>query len=349
MVPVLEAVPNFSEGRDLDVVRGLVRVVENAGAEVLDWSADPDHNRSVLTFVAPPARVEEASVAVARAAVDSIDLRRHRGVHPRIGALDVLPFVPLHGLEMSRAVESARRVARRLAEEVGVPVYLYGRASEPPGRPLHELRRGGFEALRDGFSAERRPDVIPPGWEHPGVHPSAGATCVGARPVLLAWNVFVEGVDVAAAKRVARKVRETGGGFPGLRALGLELREREAVQISMNLEDLDRTSPFQVFLTLEELIRGEGGRVAGTEVIGLVPDTLVFAAAEDRLQLVDSDSSRILSEKLATHLSNRASTEAESLLERIRSAGEGVPPEVRDAVERLADSLMTEEPGVQSL
>lgn len=349
MVPVLEAVPNFSEGRDLDVVRELVRVVESEGAEVLDWSADPDHNRSVLTYVGAPSRVEEASVAVARAAVDAIDLRRHEGVHPRIGALDVLPFVPLQGLGMDRAVESARRVARRLAREVGVPVYLYGRASEPPGRPLHELRRGGFEALRKGFPEDRAPDLVPKDWGHAGAHPSAGATCVGARPLLLAWNVLVEGLDVAAAKRIARDVRETGGGIPGLRALGLELPERGMIQVSMNLEDLDRTSPYQVFLTLETRIRGEGGRVAGTEVIGLVPDALVFAAAEDRLTLVDSDSSRLLSRRLAAHVSERATTEAASLLERIRGAGDRVPPDIRDAAERLADSLMTEESGVQSL
>lgn len=339
MVPVLEAVPNFSEGRDLDVVRGLVRVVENEGAEVLDWSADPDHNRSVITFVGPPPVVEDASVAAARMAVEAIDLRRHRGVHPRIGAMDVLPFVPLLGLEMERAVESAGRVAARLAEEVGIPVFLYGRASDPPGRPLHELRRGGFETLRDGFPSDRTPDRIPPSWSRPGVHPTAGVTCVGARPLLLAWNVFVDGVELAVAERIAAEIRESGGGIPGLRALGLELRARDAIQISMNLEDLDRTSPFHVFVTIEAKIREEGGRITGTEVIGLVPDTLVLPAAEDRLQLVESDSSRLLSPRLARHVSERASREAGELLERIRRAGDGVPRDIRDAAERLADSL----------
>jgi len=343
MVPVLEAVPNFSEGRDLDVVRELVRVVENEGAEVLDWSADPDHNRSVITFVGAPSTVEDASVAAARFAVEAIDLRRHRGVHPRIGALDVLPFVPLMGLEMERAVASAHRVAGRLADEVGVPVYLYGRASDPPGRPLHELRQGGFEALRDDLPPDRRPDRIPRDWSRSGVHPTAGATCVGARPLLLAWNVFVEDVDLQTAKRLAGELRESGGGIPGLRALGLELPERNAIQISMNLEDLDRTSPFHVFVAIEEKIRGEGGRITGTEVIGLVPDTIVLPAAEDRLQLVESDSSRLLSPRLAHHVSERASRGVEELLERIRSAGDRVPRDVRDAARRLADSLTTVE------
>ena len=341
MVPVLEAVPNFSEGRDLDIVRELVRVVEGEGAEVLDWSADPDHNRSVITFVGPPSTVEEASVAVARVATEAIDLRHHRGVHPRVGALDVLPFVPLQGVQMETAVECAGRVAGRLAEEVGIPVYLYARSSDPPGRALHELRRGGFETLRGGFPSDRRPDRIPPDWSHPGAHPTAGVTCVGARPLLLAWNVFVEGVDVDVARRIAGQIRETGGGFPGLRALGLELPEQDAIQISMNLEDLDRTSPFQVFGSIEEKIRGDGGWIAGTEVIGLVPDTLVLPAAEDRLSLLGSESSRLLSARLARHVSERASREAGELLRRVREAGDRVPREIRDAVERLADSLMT--------
>ncbi|MFP3948554.1 MAG: glutamate formimidoyltransferase [Longimicrobiales bacterium] len=343
MVPVLEAVPNFSEGRDLDVVRELVRVVESEGAEVLDWSADPDHNRSVITFVGPPSTVEDASVAAARVALEAIDLRRHRGVHPRVGALDVLPFVPLLGLGMHAAVESASRVAGRLADEVGIPAYLYARASDPPGRPLHELRRGGFEALRDGFPSDRRPDRIPPRWSHPGAHPTAGVTCVGARPLLLAWNVFVEGVGVDVAKGIAAEIRQTGGGFAGLRALGLELPEQDALQISMNLEDLDRTSPFQVFVTIEDRIRGEGGRITGTEVIGLVPDTLVLPAAGDRLKLPGPEFSRLLSARLARHVSERASREAGELLERIREAGDRVPREIRDAAERLADSLTTED------
>src|SRR5688500_16872848 len=182
MLPVLEAVPNFSEGRDLDWLRELVGVIDAAGVEVLDASADPDHNRSVVTFVGDPGTVEAAAVAAARFALERIDLRRHRGVHPRVGALDVLPFVPLQGLAISDAVKSARRVGAALAE-LGLPVYFYGEASPPPGRRLAELRRGGFEALTEGFPEGRAP-ALDAG--RSTAHPSAGVACVGARRLLLA-------------------------------------------------------------------------------------------------------------------------------------------------------------------
>ncbi len=367
MTAILEAVPNFSEGRDLDVVRGLVSAVEAAGAEVLDWSADPDHHRSVITFVGDPATVEEASVAVARAAFESIDLREHAGVHPRVGALDVLPFVPLVGAGMPEAVEVARRVGARIAEE-GVPVYFYGEASDPPGRTLAPLRRGGWEAIRDGFPEGREPDlpaVVPaneaaranhaaaaqpdrpaaarsdeaaaarpdrpaaarsdqptaappdqpaaaradastavrPDRPHgPRPHPTAGATCVGARRLLLAWNVDVEGVSPEALRELASGLRETGGGFEGLRVLALELPRQGRTQISMNLEDPVGVSPFRVFLAVEEEVRRIGGRITATEVVGMIPDALVLPAAADRLRLLDPDPSRLLSSRLAAHL-----------------------------------------------
>ncbi len=339
MVPVLEAVPNFSEGRDLDVVRELVRTVENEGAEVLDWSADPDHHRSVITFVGDPRTVEDAAVAAARVALRTIDLRTHTGVHPRIGGLDVLPLVPLQGLEMSDAVRSARRVGERLATGLGIPVYFYREASQPPGRGLATLRRGGFERLREGFPTDRTPDLLPEGWSHPGVHPRAGATCVGARPLLLAWNVHVEELDLEAARELASELRERDGGFPGLRALGLALPGRGVVQISMNLEDLERTSPFEVYAAIEERVRAEGGRVRETEVVGMIPDALVLPAAGDRLQLVDSRTSRLLSARLAAHLGARAEREAGALVEAVRDVRTEVPDEVRRAADRLAEVL----------
>ena len=270
MVPVLEAVPNFSEGRDLEVVGELVRTIEAEDVAVLDWSADPDHNRSVVTFVGEPAAVEEAAVAGARFAVEGIDLRGHQGVHPRIGALDVLPFVPLAGLGMADAVESARRVGERLSA-LGLPVYFYGEASEPPGRPLAELRRGGVEALFEGFPAGREPDLPLEGEARERAHPTAGATCVGARKLLLAWNVVVDGVGGDEARTFAAGLRETGGGFAGLRVLALELPGRGKLQISMNLEDLEGTSPFRVYAAIEAWVAERGGSVVETEVIGRGP------------------------------------------------------------------------------
>jgi glutamate formiminotransferase len=295
---LLQAVPNFSEGRDPAVVAAIVSAVRAAGVDVLDWSADAEHHRSVVTIVGPPEPVEHAAVAAARVAVDRIDLTRHRGVHPRVGALDVLPFVPLAGLSMEDARSSARRVGMRLAHELGIPVYFYGAASEPPGRPLSVLRRGGFETLQTGWPADRPADVLPPQWAHVGAHPTAGVTCVGARRVLLAWNVFVSGISTADARRIAAALREANGGFIGVRALGLALPATGRVQISMNLEDVTLTPPMDVFAALEAAVIGRGGAIEETEIIGMLPDELLWGAAADRLRLAPETASRLLSQRL---------------------------------------------------
>ena len=308
MVPVLEAVPNFSEGRDLAWIRELVQVIAGEGAEVIDWTADRDHHRSVITYIGDPQSVEAASMEAARFAIEGIDLRAHKGIHPRIGALDVLPFVPLHDLTMDSAVESARRVASRLAAE-GVPVYLYGEALNGPtrsssDRSLASIRRGGFEALREGFPVGREPDLVAPQW--PGrPHPSAGATCVGARRILLAWNVFVERISLEDVKAIAGDLRESEGGFRHLRVLALALPETERLQISMNLEDPEGTAPSDVFDTIEERVEAEGGRIIGTEVIGMIPDPLVLPAAVDRFKLHNPGESRLLSRRVSEYLSAR--------------------------------------------
>ncbi len=303
---LLEAVPNFSEGRDPDVVREIVEAMRATGADVLDWSADPDHHRSVVTVVGRPDAVEEAAVAGARVAVDRIDLRKHRGVHPRIGALDVLPFVPLMGLTMADARSSAHRVGARIASDLGVPIFFYAEASEPPGRTLPELRRGGFEALADAWPVDRRPDLLPPRWQHAGAHPSAGVSCVGARQLLLAWNVVIRGLTLDAASAVAEALRETGGGFKGVRALALALPIRGALQISMNLERLAETAPMTVFRKLEELVERAGGSIVETEVIGMAPDQLVFPAAAERLRLAEGTADRLLSRRLLEHVGGAA-------------------------------------------
>lgn len=305
---VLEAVPNFSEGRDLAVVRAIVEAMSRGGAEVLDWSADADHNRAVVTVIGTPAEVEDAAVQGAAVARDRIDLRRHSGVHPRIGAIDVLPFVPLAGLSMDEARQSARRVGHRLSRELGLPVYFYGYASDPPGRSLATLRRGGFEVLVTGWPAEREPDLLPAGWPHPGVHPTAGACCVGARPVLLAWNVWVGDIDLERARRVAKNVRENDGGPRGVRALALELPNRRGLQISMNLEDVVNASPAEVFRKIRALVEAEGGDVVKTEVIGMIPDQLLASISPDELKLEDFKVDRLLSHRLAQHIENRWGT-----------------------------------------
>jgi len=299
---VLETVPNFSEGREAAVIDALADAMRSAGADVLDCSADGDHNRCVVTAVGTAEQVEDAAVEAARVAVERIDLRRHTGVHPRVGAVDVIPFVPLVGATLTDARDSARRVAGRIAREVGIPAFLYGHASDPPGRRLADLRRGGFETLVAGWPGDRQPDVEPPGWALPGAHPTAGAVCVGARTVLLAWNVYVEGVPLAALRRIARSIRESDGGHGGVRALALYLGARDVYQISMNLEDAETRSPMTVFHDIEERVASEGGRVVRTEVIGLVPDSLLNEAAAERLALDPGAGSRSLSRRLVKHL-----------------------------------------------
>lgn len=304
---ILEAVPNFSEGRDLAVIQAIVDAMRSQGADVLDWSADADHHRSVVTIVGSPEVVEAATLAGARVAFEKIDLRHHSGVHPRVGAVDVLPFVPLTGMTMEDARAVARRVGGRLANELGVPVFFYGHAS-PEQRSLGSLRRGGFERLVTGWPADQKPDLLPPGWSYNGAHPTAGACCVGARNVLLAWNVYIDGLSLEQARAVAAELRESGGGLKGLRALALYLPSRRTVQISMNLEDLSTTSPADAFIQLERRVAELGGCVSGTEVIGLLPDAMVLSAAERYYRLQPGTIDRLLSRRLADHLAANVST-----------------------------------------
>lgn len=312
MTEVVEAVPNFSEGRDPAFVAAASAVFTRAGCEVLHTTMDPDHHRSVITAIGSPGAVEEGAVAAAALALERIDLRRHRGVHPRIGALDVLPFVPLHGIDMEGAVALAHRAARRIAR-LGIPVYLYGAASKPPGAGLASIRRGGFEAL-----AARSGDVGAtadlPGRgglrtkQHRFAHPTAGAVCVGARDVLLAWNVDIDGVGLDAARSIAAGIREAGGGFDGLRALALLLREQDRLQISMNLENLGATEPIEVFESIERRVRHLGGRVAGTEVIGMLPEQVPPETAR-RMRVRDWSKERMLHRRVRSFLAVRPPSE----------------------------------------
>lgn len=301
MTALLEAVPNFSEGRDSGVIDRLVAAVESEGARVLHRTSDPDHNRTVLTAVGTPERLVDGMMRAAEIAIDAIDLTRHEGVHPRIGALDVLPFVPLLGTPMDVAVAAAHRAGEGLAA-LGVPVYFYRHASRPPGRALHAVRRGGFESVRGGFSPGREPDLPSKGPARDAAHPTAGVTCVGARTILLAWNVYVRGVEMDALRGLVRRIRETDGGFTGLRALALELPSTGRRQVSMNLEDMEVTSPMEVFEAIETFVHTKGGEVEGTEVIGMIPDGLLVSAATDRVRLLGESRDRILSDALARFL-----------------------------------------------
>ena len=265
---IIECVPNFSEGRRaavLDALAASIRAV--ARVRLLDVSADPDHNRSVFTLVGEGEAVLDAAERSAAVAVDRIDLRVHRGVHPRIGVVDVVPFVPLAGAPMQACVALARRLGAWLSDRLGLPVYFYGEAAAVRPRALSEIRRGGFEGLREAIvQPDRRPDVGPA-----RVHPTAGAVAVGARDVLIAFNVDLQSTDVSAARAIARAVRESSGGLPGVQAMGLPLRSRGLVQVSMNLLDYRRTSLLSAYRQVEAEAARRGLAAVEGELVGCAP------------------------------------------------------------------------------
>lgn len=265
---MLECVPNVSEGRDERVVAALADAVTAAGARLLDVHRDPDHHRSVLTFLGERGVVERAALDLARVAVGRIDLRRHQGVHPRLGALDVLPFVPLAGSTMAEAVEVARAAGRALAAELSLPVYFYGEAALVPERlELPAIRRGGYEKLAERLAdPEWRPDAGPS-----TPHPTAGAAIVGARRVLIAFNALLGTPDVEVARRIARAIRESSGGLPALRAIGVLLGSRSLAQVAMNLVDYRRTPVRAVADRLEREAQREGVDVLEYELVGCAP------------------------------------------------------------------------------
>jgi len=294
---LVECVPNFSEGRDSVKIDAIVEAIRAAGAMILDRTSDADHNRSVVTFAGPAGTVEEAAFQAVRQAAASIDLRAHEGVHPRIGATDVVPFVPLRGVSLEECAAAAGRVGRRIWEELGVPVYLYEAAAlRPQCRNLADIRRGNFEGLRDAVRTDpaRRPD-----FGGPDLHPSAGAVAVGARKFLVAFNVNLATADIAIARRIARKIRTSSGGLPALKAMGVPLATRNLAQVSMNLTDFEQTPPHVAFEAVRREAAREGVAIAGSELIGLIPQKALDLAAAHALQLETFSASMVLENRLA--------------------------------------------------
>ena len=267
---LVECVPNFSEGRKPETIEQIARAIKSVpGAVVLDRHMDADHNRSVITFVAQPEVVVEAALRAVEKATDLIDLRKHIGQHPRLGATDVLPFVPVRGVTIEKCVALAHEAGRRIWEELSIPVYFYERAALRPDRMrLENVRGKGFERLREEIATnpERAPDI-----GTPRLHETAGAIAVGARPFLIAFNVNLRTNDVAIARRISRAVRERDGGLPFVKALGFELRSRGLVQVSMNLTDYEQTTIGRAFEAVREEANRLGVEIAGAEIVGLLP------------------------------------------------------------------------------
>ena len=300
---MIECVPNVSEGQHHELLARVARAVRSVpGASLLDYSADPAHNRSVFTFAGDAPGLERAIVALYDVVVPEVDLRTHRGVHPRLGAVDVVPFVPLDGSTMADCVSLARRVGQAVAERFHLPVFLYEEAaSAPDRRSLSNLRRGGFEKLAarmaSGFLADFGPGQP---------HPSAGASVIGARRLLVAFNVNLSTRRLDVADAIARAIRFSSGGLPCVKALGLPLDDRAIVQVSMNLTDYEQTSLTRAFAAVHDEAIRQGVKVLGTEIVGLLP-----RAALDR----DAAYFPLLE-------NFRENLVLENLLESIESAGE---------------------------
>jgi glutamate formiminotransferase len=286
----LESVPNFSEGREQATLDTLASALGGA-AELLDVHADVDHNRSVFTLVGEDGDLVEALLAGVERARERIDLRRHEGAHPRVGAADVVPLVPLRPDDMPRARAAATDVARRIGDEIGLPVFLYGELA--PGRGPAFFRRGGPDELQRRIdAAELTPDFGPG-----RLHESAGAVLVGARRPLVAFNINLRG-ELEAAREVAAIVRESGGGFPGVRALGLDLPSAGLVQVSMNVEDWEAAALHDIVARVEQEALFRGATVVGSELVGLMPAEAAAAAAGAMLRIDGFDSSRVLELRL---------------------------------------------------
>ncbi|MEM4728780.1 MAG: glutamate formimidoyltransferase [Thermoplasmata archaeon] len=296
MRKLVECVPNFSEGRRREVIEAIAQAIRaTEGVRLLDVESDPDHNRSVMTFIGEPEPVRRAAFSAAAKAVELIDMEKHRGEHPRLGAVDVIPFVPVSGVEMAECVELARSLGRELWERLRLPVYFYEEAATcPERRSLADVRRGEYEGRkRDITDPKWRPDV-----GEPVMHPTAGAVVVGARPFLIAYNVNLNTSDINVAKKIAKKVRERDGGLPAVRALGFEIKERGIVQVSMNLVDYHRTPIWAAFEAVSSEARAMGVEVLGSEIVGLVPLEALAQCAEHFLRLEKFGQGQILETRI---------------------------------------------------
>ena len=289
MLP-LESVPNVSEGRDAAVIEAIGDAFAGH-ASLLDVHADPDHNRSVYTLVGSEQALQDALVAGIRVAKERIDLRRHEGVHPRVGAADVVPIVPIRPEDMPRAKRTARLLAKRLTASLGLTTFLYGEVGD--GRGPAFFRRGGTEELQRRLEAGE----VAPAYGPPWLDPAAGAVLVGARRPLIAFNVNLRGT-VEAAREIAAVVRETGGGFPGVRALGLDLPAAGHAQVSMNVEDWEAARLHEIVARVEVEAELRGATVLGSELVGLMPAGAAAQAAGAALRLDRFDASRVLELRL---------------------------------------------------
>lgn len=293
---LIECIPNVSEGRRPAVVAAMADAIGRVpGVRLLDHSSDASHNRSVFTFAGEAAGVEQAVLALVERAVADVDLRTHRGEHPRMGAIDVVPFVPIEGVTMADCVALAKKTGAAIAERFHVPVYLYEEASTNPARKnLEDIRRGEFEGLAAKMAvAGWAPDYGPS-----APHPTAGATAVGARMPLIAYNINLATDRLDVAKKIAAAIRQSSGGFRYVKAAGFKLEDRGIVQVSMNLTNYEKTPIFRVFETVKREAARYGVSILESEIVGLVPSAALAAAAEFYLQIDGFKPEQVLENRL---------------------------------------------------
>ena len=290
MAKIMECIPNISEGRRLDLVEEFADIVRAVpGVTLIDYSSDASHNRSVFTFLGDPDQVMEAAFRFAKHAVEKIDLRVHEGEHPRMGAVDVIPFVPIRDMDMAECVERSKVLGERIANELELPVFLYEESASAPHRKnLAAIRKGQFE----GMAEKVLEDQWHPDFGGNRIHPSAGVVAVGARQPLIAFNINLDTSDVSIAKKIAKIIREKDGGFRAVKALGVMLEERNIAQVSINMCDYKQTPLYRVL----EFVRFEAARygvhVVGTEIIGLAPMMAFVDAADYYLQIEKFDAAK---------------------------------------------------------
>jgi glutamate formiminotransferase / 5-formyltetrahydrofolate cyclo-ligase len=293
-MPLIECVPNVSEGRRADVIAALAATIPGEGAHLLDQSSDPSHNRTVYTFAGDPSGVQGALMRLVTAAIDAIDLRQHDGVHPRIGAVDVVPFVPLQDATIDDCVALAADTGAMVAERLGIPVFLYeGAARKDDRRSLADIRRGGLA----GLSYRMRDPQWHPDFGPTQPHPTAGATAIGARPILIAFNVNLASNRLGVAKRIASVIRATGGGFDHVKAIGVQL-DSGLAQVSMNLTNYQETSIVTVFDAVAREAAVDGVRVLESEIVGLAPADALPGDPRKRIKLREADLDRVLDARL---------------------------------------------------
>ena len=292
---IVECVPNFSEGRNGKVIEKIADAFRVDWVKLLDYSADVDHNRSVFTVAGEPTELAEAVINAVGVAKDNIDLTRQSGEHPRIGAADVVPFVPIKNVSVEETVELSKFVGQQIATRHGVPVYLYEKSATAANRVnLADIRKGQFEGLSEKMKAEDwKPD-----FGNPEPHPTAGATVVGCRPFLVAFNVNLDTPDVEIATKIARRVRFINGGLRFVKALGVKLNSRNVAQVTMNLTDYTKTPVYAAFETVRMEARRYGVNVIGTEIIGLIPQQALLDCVEYYLQIENFSSDKVLENNL---------------------------------------------------